>query len=84
MNAAEQRDQDRLDVPWWEVQQNPGCPILRVFCEGWDTTNLDAHGRVSNERVQGGGDNFKAPLLNSSQKLRLNLDRLDQGKTRPR
>jgi len=19
----------------------PGCPILRVFCEGWDTTNLN-------------------------------------------
>jgi hypothetical protein len=24
-----------------------GCPILRVFCEGWDTTNLDTDRRVS-------------------------------------
>jgi hypothetical protein len=29
------------------VQQIPGCPILRAFCEGWDTTNLDTDRRVS-------------------------------------
>jgi hypothetical protein len=22
------------------LQQSYGCPILRVFCEGWDATNL--------------------------------------------
>jgi hypothetical protein len=30
-----------------EVQPTSGCPILRVVCEGWDTTNLDAHRCVS-------------------------------------
>jgi hypothetical protein len=29
------------------VQPIPGCPILRAFCEGWDTTNLDTDGRAS-------------------------------------
>ncbi len=27
--------------------QPQGCPILLVFCEGWDTTNLDTDRRVS-------------------------------------
>jgi hypothetical protein len=29
------------------VQQIDGWPILRVFCEGWDTTNLDTDRRLS-------------------------------------
>jgi len=30
-----------------EAQQIPGCPILRAFCEEWDTTNHDTDRRVS-------------------------------------
>jgi hypothetical protein len=45
--------------------------VLRVFCEGWDTTNLNASRRVSNEQVQKRGDNIEVPLLN--EKFRLTL-----------
>ena len=44
---------DPRDMKWGtscprqKVQQIPGCPILRVFCEGWDTTNLDTDRRIS-------------------------------------
>jgi hypothetical protein len=32
-----------------KAQQIPGCPILRVLCEGWDTTNLDTNRRPDPE-----------------------------------
>jgi hypothetical protein len=36
-----------ISCPREKVQPIPGCPILRAFCEGWDTTNLDTDCRVS-------------------------------------
>ena len=30
-----------ISCPEQKVRQISGCPILRAFCEGWDTTNLD-------------------------------------------
>jgi len=36
-----------ISCPRQRVQPISGCPILRVLCEGWDTTNLDTDGRVS-------------------------------------
>ena len=46
--VADPRDMKRgSSCPRQKVQQIPGCPILRAFCEGWDTTNLDTDGRIS-------------------------------------
>jgi hypothetical protein len=46
--VADPRDMKRgISCPRQNVQPIPGCPILRVFCEGWDTTNLDTDRRVS-------------------------------------
>jgi hypothetical protein len=36
-----------ISFPRQRVQQIPGRPILRAFCEGWDTTNLDTDRRLS-------------------------------------
>jgi hypothetical protein len=46
------------------AQQIPGCPILRAFCEGWDTTNLDTDRRVSHPlpRAQRTPDSCHAAL----------------------
>jgi hypothetical protein len=33
--------------PGNDFRQSAGCPILRAFCEGWDTTNLDIDRRLS-------------------------------------
>jgi hypothetical protein len=39
--VADPQDMKRgISCPRRKVQQIPGCPILRAFCEGWDTTNL--------------------------------------------
>jgi hypothetical protein len=47
--VADPRDMKRgISFPRQKVQPIPGCPILRAFCEGWDTTNLDTDRRVSN------------------------------------
>ena len=48
--VADPRDMKRcISCPRQKVQQIPGagCPILRAFCEGWDTTNLDTDHRLS-------------------------------------
>ena len=50
-DVADARDMKRGHfLSWGESATNPpgaGCPILRAFCEGWDTTNLDTNRRLS-------------------------------------
>src|ERR1700689_3888536 len=46
------------------LKKAAGCPILRAFCEGWDTTNLDTDRRVSHplQRAQRTPDSCHAAL----------------------
>jgi hypothetical protein len=66
-----------LDVAGRKVQQIPGCPILRAFCEGWDTTNLDTDGRVSHP-LQGaqrmGHPPFRGASCRAKHQPRLNRE----------
>jgi hypothetical protein len=60
------------------VQPIPGCPILRAFCEGWDTTNLDTDGRVSHplqkKSAKDGAPAFSWCFLLPNTKPRLNRE----------
>ena len=62
-----------------KVQQISGCPILRAFCEGWDTTNLDNDRRLSHplQRAQRMGyPPFCGASCRAKHQPRLNRERV--------
>jgi hypothetical protein len=70
--VADPQDMKRgISCPRQRVQQLPGCPILRVFCEGWDTTNLDTDRRLSHPLQRAQRTRFPTARPQPWQRVRL-------------